>query len=191
MEINELKKEIKEIANIASSVPESLREKCFEVLLNRLLEGKPRLPIQPLGPPLKPPPPTSLKLPSHIKAFMRRNNVTEEQIGSVVMLADSELHFIKEPSHGIARRGQNEWALLVSLKNGILKNSLTADPEEVRSIVQEKGYYDQPNFATNFKAPKYADFFKKALEPQGKVEALAQDGEKALAELIKSLAGAD
>jgi len=70
------------------------------------------------------------------------------------------LHCIKEPSHGQAARGQIEWALLLALKNGILNNSLKADPEEVRSMVQDKGYYDSANFSANFRKPKYANYFK-------------------------------
>jgi hypothetical protein len=77
---------------------------------------------------------------------------------------------------------------LLSLKSGILNNSLKVDPEEVRSMVQEKGFYDSANYATNFKKPKYAALFRAALEPQGESQSLSADGETALAELIKSLA---
>lgn len=189
MNYEKLKKEIKEILEIAASVPEAFREKCFEVLLNHILSGKESKSA---------PPPTgkdkekskdtpNLELPSHIKALMRRRDISEEQIDSLVMLDGEDLHFIKEPSHNQASKGQNEWALLLALKNGILSNTLKADPEEVRSLVQEKGFYDVANFSANFKKAKYAAYFKEVLEPQGSAQALSQDGEKALADLIKSL----
>ena len=38
MDFTKLKKEIKEISDLASLVPEALREKCFEILLRQLLE---------------------------------------------------------------------------------------------------------------------------------------------------------
>ncbi len=135
----------------------------------------------------KPNDPHSMELPSHVKAFMRRRDISQEQIDALVMLDGDDLHFIKEPSHNEASRGQSEWALLLALKNGILSNTLKADPEEVRSQVQDKGFYDLRNFYTNFKKAKYAAYFKEALEPQGSAQALSQDGEKALAELIRTL----
>ena len=180
MSYENLKKEIKEISVIAASVPEAFREKCFEVLLNHVLAGEES----------KTPPkvdkkdidrhkhPVDTALPSHVKAFMRRRDISQEQIDALVMLDGEDLHFIKEPSHNEASRGQNEWALLLALKNGILHNTLKADPEDVRSLVQEKGYYNAANYSTNFKKAKYAAYFKETLEPQGSAQALSQDDER-------------
>jgi len=192
MSYEKLKKEIKEISEIAASVPEAFREKCFEILLNHVLSGDdvkktPKGADKGEKQEKQQKPPKDTNLPSHVKAFMRRRDITEEQINSLVMLDGEDLHFIKEPSHNEASRGQNEWSLLLALKNGILHNSLKADPEDVRSLVQEKGYYNAANFSTNFKKAKYAAYFKEALEPQGSAQALSPDGEKALAELIRSL----
>lgn len=189
MSYEKLKKEIKEISEIAASVPEAFKEKCFEILLNHVLSGE--------GGKVSPKKDekekedksetSNIEVPSHVKAFMRRREISQEQIDSLVMLDGEDLHFIKEPSHNEASRGQNDWALLLALKNGILNNSLKADPEDVRSLVQDKGYYNSKNFSTNFKKEKYAAHFKGAMEAQGSAQALSQDGEKALAELIVSL----
>jgi len=202
MNYENIKKEIKEISVIAASVPDGFRDKCFEMLLNHLLSGevnktpdkikedkdkdkdKDKVKDEKsLGETI------SIEFPSHIKAFMRRRDVSKNDIDSLVMLDDDTLHFIKEPSHAEASRGQNEWALLLALKNGILENSLKADPEDVRSLVQDKGFYDAKNFSSNFKKKKYKAYFKEALEPQGPSQALGQEGEKALADLIKTLVG--
>ena len=194
MNYEKLKKEIKEISEIAASVPESFREKCFEVLLEHVLSGE-KKPEKPSTHKDKEEEKTekeinqTMDLPSHVKAFMRRREITQDQIEALVMLDGEDLHFIKVPSHNEASRGQNEWALLAALKNGILNNSLKADPEEVRSLVQDKGFYDAKNFSTNFKKAKYKAYFKEALETQGSAQALSQDGEKALADLIKNLVG--
>ena len=189
MNYEKLKKEIKEISEIAASVPEAFREKCFEVLLNQVLSGEEgkmsfKADKKDNGGHKSP---SKTTLPSHVKAFMRRRDISQEQIDALVMLDGEDLHFIKEPSHNEASRGQNEWALLSALKNGILNNSLKADPEEVRSLAQDKGFYNAKNFSTNFKKAKYKAYFKKALEPQGPAQGLNQDGEKALATLIESL----
>lgn len=193
MEYDELKEEIKEIGKIAESVPEAFKEKCFEILLNHLLSEQTSAaapPPPPAGSNDNPPPkPGNIALPSHVKAFMRRKDVSQEQIEALVMIEDDEFHFIKEPEHGQAAKGQMDWALLIALKNGIQNNTLKADPEEIRSMVQEKGFYDSPNFAKNFKKEKNAALFKGPLERQGVAQALSLDGETALAELIKELSG--
>lgn len=193
MDYKQLKDEIKEIVEIAASVPENFREKCFEVLLNHLLSGKHQKVPLVAAPEEKASPPGReqiLALPPHVRAFMRRKGITQEQITAIIMLdEDGSVHFLKEPAHGQVTKGQNEWALLIALKNGILNNALKADPEEVRSIVQEKGFYDPANFAANFKKAKYAELFRAPLEPQGSSQPLSSDGESALADLIKVLAG--
>jgi hypothetical protein len=130
---------------------------------------------------------SNLNLRGEVKAFMRRRDVTQEQMESLVMIEDGEVHFIKEPSHGEAKKGQNEWALLLALKNALLNNTFKADPEDVRSIAQEKGYYNPANFANYFKGDKYGAYFKEVLKSQGPAQPLTPEGEKALAELIKSL----
>ncbi|TMQ27298.1 MAG: hypothetical protein E6K65_14190 [Nitrospirae bacterium] len=192
MDYEHLKEEIKYIVEIAASVPEAFREKCFELLLNNLLSGKAaKAQIIPTATTAPVPPPAStsaIPLHAHVKAFMRRKGITSDQIESIVMLEDGDIHFLKEPAHGQAAKGQVDWALLLALKNGILNNTLKVDPEEVRSMVQEKGFYDPANYAANFKKPKYAAFFRAALEPQGEPQSLSGEGETALAELIKALA---
>ncbi len=190
MDYEKLKDDIKEIGKIAASVPEAFREKCFEVLLVHLVSGQISGADQPPPPPFVPPGrQRKIVLPSHVMAFMRRKGVTQEQIEEIVMLEGDELHFIKEPEHGQAAKGQKDWALLLALKNGILNNSLKADPEEIRSMVQEKGFYDPPNFAANFKKKKYADLFRGPLERHGEAQSISPEGETALATLIKALSG--
>lgn len=198
MNYEKLKNEIKEIVEISQLVPESLREKCFELLLNHLLEGKPT-PLHPKhkeestipessGQAAQSGGVSSLSLPAAIKAFMRRTNTAQSDIEAIVMTEDGEFHFIKEPTHANVSKGQHDWALLLALRNGIQNNSLTVDPEAVRSIVQEKGFYDSANFAKNFKNEKYSVFYKGTMDAQGEARALTLQGEKHLAELIKSLA---
>jgi hypothetical protein len=196
-----LKKEIVEIAEIAEKVPESFREKCFELLLNHLLQTSAKgtsgstqnnapaaqhaadadtstAKINANG---------SLTLPAGIKAFMRRATVSQEEIESVVMIDDGEFHFIKQPSHSNVSKGQNEWALLLALKNGIVSGSLVVDAEAVRSVVQDQGFYDKANFAKNFKSAKYSSWYRDSIEAQGSPVGLSAEGETQLAALIKSL----
>lgn len=197
MELEKLKSEIVEIAKIASAVPDRFQDRCFEVLLAALLDGRGESKEHNLGTggqskhdtESKDPSPSVIALPSHMKAFLRRRGIAADQLEAVVMIEDGSLHFLKEPTHKVAKRGQLEWALLLAAKNGLLENSLKVDPEDVRSIVQEKGYYDAKNFASNFKDSKFITYFRNPLVPQGEAQQLTSEGEQALADLIKSLAG--
>lgn len=196
MDYQKLKEEIKEIAAIAAEVPEPFKQKCFELLLTNLIGGEPRAPEEKrkVDQPQLPADSTgdggTLPKPSQIRVFMTKTGVTEDLLKKVVMFEDSEIHFIREPSPSKVAQGQIEWALLLALKNAFEKNEFTVDPEAVRSVCQEKGFYDAANFAKNFKIPKNAELFRSALEPQGEAQPLSNDGHAALARVIKSLAGA-
>lgn len=197
MNFDSLKKEIIEIAEISEKVPESFREKCFEILLTHLLQAETTTSkdkdenssdaVALEGARAAKTAVHTLTFPAALKAFMRRNSVSQEEIEAIVMVGDGEFHFIKQPKHQNVSKGQNEWALLLALKNGILNGSLTVDAEAVRSMVQEQGFYDKANFAKNFKSPKYASLYKESLEAQGTAVALSSEGEDQLATLIKSL----
>ncbi len=193
MDYPKLKKEIKEIADIAAGVPDAFKEKCFEVLLNHLLQGSipPPPPKVDSGHPPKgdqPPPAVELPITTQLRVFMQKNLVSEEELKAVLMVADNEVHFLREPSPGKVVNGQIHWALLLALKNCILNNELTVDPEEIRSVCQNKGFYDAANFAANFKKAKYLKFFKGPMERQGDPQGLTSEGQTELAKVIRQLA---
>jgi len=199
MDYERLKKEITEIAAVAGQAPEPYREKCFELLLNQLLRESPPAAGAKKKPDADVPPAVAaqaiderqgngLVFPATVKAFMRRTGVAQSEIEAIILVEGSEFHFVREPSHSNISKGQVEWALLIALKNAILNGNagLSVDAEAVRSVVQDKGFYDNANFAKNFKNAKYAAWFKGTLEPQGDPVTLSVEGEKALASLIKS-----
>jgi len=192
---DELKNEVKELVEIAKSVPPALQEKCFEILLNRLLD-KSRLRsapreeahseerVQPevgVG--------GELKLLSQVRVFMQRTGITQDQLKAVVTREDEEIHFLKEPHNISIAKGQIAWALLLALKNGLESNVFVVDPEDVRSICQDKGFYDKSNFAAHFKKAANAKLFKGQLDPQGEARPLTNEGQTALSALVKDLAG--
>lgn len=192
MKYEDLKKEIQSIADIAASVPEAFRDRCFQVLLEHLLGS--RTPTAgPTAPPQtqaeNPAPITgSIPTPSQIKVLMQKTGLTEADLARVVLWEDDEVHFIREPTTSKVARGQIEWSLLLALKNGIASNSLSVDPEDVRSICQEKGFYDKVNFVRNFKTAKNAALFQKPMEKQGEPQKLTADGQAELARLVMELA---
>lgn len=200
MKYEELKEEIKAIADIADSVPDVFKERCFEVLLQNLLTSltpadSPSRIISAKSPAMEPqntPPPVanagSIPTPSQIKILMQKTGMTAEELSKVVMYDDNAVHFIQEPQGNRIARGQVEWALLLALKKGIEKNVLEVDPEEVRSICQDKGFYDAANFATNFKAPVTAKLFQGEMKKQGTAQKLSNEGLTELGKIAKEFA---
>jgi hypothetical protein len=201
LEYEALKNEVKEIAEIASSLPEAFQVKCFELLLTKLIDadrpsGRPANNSAKESEEKRPSSSTSqtdspLPMQAAIRVFMERAKVSLEELRTVVLAADGEIHFVREPCNVPVAQGQIEWALLLALRNAFLKNSFAVDPEDVRSICQEKGFYDAGNFATTFKKAKNAALFANALEPQGPAQTLSNSGQDALGKLIKSLAGTE
>lgn len=200
MDYSRLKIELKEIAEIAAKVPEPFREKTYTVLLEHLVAEL--APLSRKSPPDQPPgqgldqvqplaaeTAAKIKLPSSVRVWMTKTGVTAEEIASVITVEDDEVHFIREPSAKGIAQGQIEWSLLLALKQGLTGNTLSVDPEAVRSISQEKGYYSSANFSKYFRTPKNAQLFKGVLEPQGEPRSLTSEGQIALGKLIKALAG--
>jgi hypothetical protein len=192
MDYLRIKEEIKEISAIAEGVPERFKEKCFEILLQNLISGKRgHQPLQDTHAEVSSAPSSGNKIPTPapIKVFMQRTGVTEDDLKAILLYENGEIHFIKEPSHKKIAQGQIDWSLLLALKRGIVLNELSVDPEDVRSICIEKGFYDPANFASIFKRPKYAALFKNYLVPHGELQPLTNDGQVELGKLIKNLGG--
>jgi hypothetical protein len=199
MNYEQMKAGVKEIAEIASAVPECFREKCFELLLSNFLNQEcGRKPLKPEPTPPETPPSTkvptggaSAPIPvrTQLRLLMKKTGITMEDLEKILLFDNGEVHFVREPHDTGITTGQIEWTLLLALKNAIVKDALSSDPEEVRSVCQEKGFYDKANFAAAFRAARNAKLFKSPLVPQGAAQPLSSDGQDALGALIKRLAG--
>jgi hypothetical protein len=198
MRYEELKEEIKVIAEIADSVPQAFKERCFEVLLQNLLASTPGTAAVAVPPVQQPPantndvkPPVgvngTIPTPSQIKVLMQKTGLTQDDLSAVLMYEDQSVLFVHEPKTTKVARGQVEWALLLALKNGIESNVLSVDPERIRSVCQEKGFYDKANFIKNFKGATTAGYFAGAMEAQGEAQKLTTEGMKELAKVVKDL----
>jgi len=194
MNYQSLQDEIKQITDLANSVPDPFKEKCFEVLLQHLLSqqiplqsGVQGIQQQPVD--SKPPSSDKLPFPSAIKVFMRKTGVTEDELNAILLYENNDVLFIHEPKTTIIGQGQIEWTLLLALKKAILTNEFSVDPEDVRSICKEKGFYDASNFAAVFKFPSNKVLFKGLLKPQGESQSLTDVGQTTLCQLVKTYAG--
>ena len=190
-----LKIELKEIAAIADGLPERYRERCFDVLLSELLkeESSKDSPFPADPPPLTPektpaPPPIPNKpmvVQAKVRAFLTRHGLKEDVLPKILFVEGQEVHFIKEPDKSKVASCQIRWALLLALKNGILKGEMSVDAEEVRSVCIDKGIYDRKNYSSNYK--KNAAFFQVSPVPHGPAVKLSDEGEKELANLLTKL----
>lgn len=200
MDYSKLKTEIIEIASIATSVPEPFREKCFEVLLTNLLAPvsqksgsvPPQTPQE--GSILENDGPKSLlttpsSFSASVRAFMKKTGISDDQLAKAIHYEDDDFYFLLEPSTKTISRGLIEWALLIALRSAIVNNSFAVDPEDVRSMCQEKGFYDPTNFWKAFKSTKNNPFFAGELKAQGEARKLTAAGQDELAEVLRSLVG--
>lgn len=195
MDYENLKIQMKEIVEITAGVPDNLKEKCFEILLDRLIlsnlgqvGGSGNLVTQHrdetnthAG--------EARRFSGHLQAFMRETSITREDIDKVLFIDGEKVHFISEPGTMRKTQGVIQWALLVALENTFTseKGELRVDPEKLRSICQEKGYYDPPNFAKTLKTKNNDPLFGGTLEPQGDPRMLTSKGREMLGELIREL----
>jgi hypothetical protein len=197
MQIQPLRESIQEISEIASSVPEEFREKCFELLMNNLLQGgnssttlsssPPMLTGMPIQLPASmgysgAPPMTPL-----LAAFIKKIRLTNEQFAQIVGYLHGQVSFFREPAATKSAKAQIEWTLLLALKNVILKGGFLVDAEEVRLTCEEKGIFDRRNFYANFR--RQAEYFRAPPEPGGKAQPLSAKGITALGNLVRHLAG--
>lgn len=187
-----LKSELKQIIELVESLPEKYRDKSFELLVSRFLSAQVTgdKDLDPKKPGSVPPgkPGHEFTVPAKVRAFIKRYAITDEQLRSIVMLDAGDVHFIHEPRNVKNATGQIQWALLLGFKSALLGSDMTVDPEAVRSICIEKGFYDKANFAAHFKTPANKALFNGLLKPQGELRKLTPKGEEKLAEILKELA---
>ena len=196
MNLEPLRERIKKISEIASSVPEEFRQKCFELLMINLLGGAAGAAVPSVaamaGPALPFPAPASLgftgqaPMTALLSTFIKKAGLTSEQFGQVVGYLHGQIVFFREPKVVRAYQAQIEWSLLLALKNAILKGAFLVDAEEVRLTCQEKGAHDRRNFYTNFR--RSAEYFRAPPEPGGRAQPLSIKGINALGTLVAQLA---
>jgi hypothetical protein len=119
-------------------------------------------------------------------AFIKKIGLTNDQFHRVVGYLHGDVVFYREPDTTKSAQAQLEWALLLALKNAVVKGSFIVDAEEVRQMCQQKGVFDRRNFYTNFR--RQADHFRSPPEPAGKPQPLSSKGIAALGALVSELA---
>jgi len=187
------KADIAEIVEIVKTVPESLQQRCFELLFEAALsDGRPLVEPE-RGAKAEPTPEdksqlsSAKKLPPNVLAFMRRQNVSSQALGKLFMLDhDPLLPVYNIPTGGGMAKLQLTKVLMVILENGLLNNSLSASYGELRSSVRDDGFFDS-NFNKLFRRDLFKGVSKDGVTDDTVVE-LSGTGMEKLAEVIQELA---
>ncbi len=198
----ELEKNIKEFAQIAESCPESLREKCFEVLLSTYLAsqggegGAGRPPLtggegqageEGAGAVLQEEL-TASDLHMKAKRFLQQNDLTLEHLNQLFYKeAEQILPLYDDLRTTTMAECQVRVALMHALVRALSTGEFDFDGEEVRKECEQRKCYDMPNFAKNFKNnANLFDNFEK-YSKKNPVVRLSGEGRKKLADLAKEL----
>jgi hypothetical protein len=180
--------ELKEIVGLANSVPEEYRQKCFELLLSRYLQGTlPAAPPPALSAPVSVPQPTSklFTMPIDVRAFLTQYGLTEDILRRVYHIEGNEvrpIYALKTTKKGTA---QVEHALLMALESALLTGQFQVEPEELRQRCVDQKCYDKSNFAQHLR--NNAKYFKGINLEEPLV--LSPDGKAELAEVLERLQG--
>jgi hypothetical protein len=193
LDYTKAKADISEIVEIVKTVPEALQQRCFELLFEAAFSD-----VKPVAKPNsetkdepapddKPQSPSTKKLPPNVMAFMRRQNVSSEELGKLFMLDhDPLLPVYNISTGGGMAKSQLTKVMMVILENGLLNNSLSASYGELRSSVRDDGFFDS-NFNKLFKRDLFKGVSKDGVTDDAVVE-LSGTGLEKLAEVIKELA---
>jgi hypothetical protein len=202
MDFERLKRGMAEIVTITESVPEQFKDKCFDILLNALLneaaptkppaEKKPAPDIE--KPPAEQSPPPAASnvvgalppLKGQMRLFMQRTNISDATLAKVVSYVDDRVNFVHEPKPANLSAGQIDWSLLSALENAINNNAFTVDGNVVKKLCDDKGFLDSKNFWATFS--RNSNLFTKPLSSAEPRQTLSNEGQAELAKLIESLA---
>jgi hypothetical protein len=210
---NNLKADVLEIATIAKECPESLRDKCFELLLSHYLKQlEPDTKNATVKEPATEPKSekedetrteassqTSITPTSehdlairdvHVKAqrFLAKYGKTIDDLNQIFYKEAGELRPLYEDLKTTkTSESQTRIALLHALLSGINTGEFQFDGEAVRKECQTRKCYDANNFSANFKNNSTLfDGFEK-YEKQSPTIKLSEAGRESLARVISEL----
>jgi len=180
--------ELKRIVDLAKSVPEEFRQKCFELLLDHALqtrEGKPIESKKADTPPAKPAPEEKGKfqIPIDVRAFLTQYGLDQSLLWKLFHAEGTEVRPIYTLKSHKKARAQIEHALMMCLESAMRSGKFVVSLDDLRARCTDHKCYDAPNFMRNLKA--WTKLFKKVETDQPLV--LTADGKSELAELIETL----
>jgi len=181
--------ELQKIIEIANSLPEEYRQKCFELLLNHELQmkrpvaiGTPQITTGTVPPPV-PQTRKTFILPIDVKAFLSQYGLDESVLLKFFLFEGGEIRPIYQLKVTKKARAQIQHALMMTLENAITNGQFQIDIEALRTRCTEQKCYDPTNFAKNIKDK--ANLFKTIASDQPL--SLSPEGKSELADLLEQL----
>jgi hypothetical protein len=201
--MSDIKEKIKELAEIAASVPENLQAICFEVLLRDHLasianERKPAKTERNESSEASTSAPSDLHTNAqvdvvnsdlHVKAkkFLEKYSVSLNEINNLFYKEGQEISPLYEDLKTTRMaEAQIRVTLLQALRNALASGEFTADVEAIRAECRDRKSYDAPNFTANFRNNSSLFDFDTYSKDTTSVR-LSEDGRKELSQLIKEL----
>ena len=205
-----LKSEIKEIIEIVKQCPDTLQEKCFELLLDNYLKSNDQPKTKKATTKVDEPSVESTKAEEtkvemiankeeeivltdfHIKTrkFLETNNITIGMINSLYYKEDGKLMPLYESLNSNKMTDcQNRIALLTAFENSFSNGGeMVFNGEAVRQRCQDLKCYDAPHFADTFK--RFSSLFDNWAGKYDKKAqySLSAEGKKELAAILLELA---
>lgn len=204
--IEDIKNKVLEFAAIANECPETLREKCFELLLSYYLDsvyGKKAKKEKPISDgEQKEDNEKGFSLGGkrdqddieekdiHVKArqFLKRYSLSIDNINELYYKEDGHFKPLYDDLNTTqAKESQIRISLLQALQSSLENGDYEFDGENVRTECQARKCYDMKNFTNYFNQSKELfDAFEKYSKEESKIK-LSTSGKEKLANLIKEL----
>ena len=177
---------LKEITDLAESVPEAFRLKCFELLLSHHLSSVQEAKNGTKGTPketktefLK----QTFILPIDVKAFLNQYSIDEVVLKKLYFIEGYNVRHIYNLKVHKKAAAQIQHALLMSLENALINGEFRFKIETLRQRCKDLKCFDTANFMAILK--KNSSLFK-SLDDEEAVF-LSTDGKAELANIIEEL----
>jgi len=204
--VSDLKDKIKEIADIAASLPENLQHVCFELLLKHHLAALTSAPAPKKDALASASPGTAAEAVQaleettkgqadlmngdlHVKArrFMEKYSVSLAELNNLFYKEGEQiLPLYEDLKTTRVAEAQVRIALLLALRSGLTTGEFEAQVEAIRAECRDRKTYDQGNFAANIKNNQSLFDFDTYTKDTTELR-LSENGRKELAQLIKEM----
>lgn len=180
-------KELKKIVELANTVPDEYRQKCFELLLSVALGYSTKPPevvvSEPSGGDKTTPPPKPFVLPIDVKAFLTQYGLDESLLHKFFLLEGTEIRPTYELQTTKKAKAQIQHALMMALETALSTGQFQVERQSLRNRCNEQRCYDASNFITHIKAKEH--LFKSVAKDEPL--SLSPEGKSELADLLEQL----
>jgi hypothetical protein len=180
------REELDQIILLSETLPETYREKCFELLLTHLLQE--RNGIMPGATDRAVPPRAERRgepqtLPIDVKAFFNQHHLELNLLDRLFHIEGTEVRPIYSLRDTTKVKAEIHLALLLALETAIHNGQFQIDTPTLRKRCQEQKCYDMANFMRHIR--NNVGLFR-TIDPSQPLE-LSVEGKKQLAELVQRL----